>query len=135
MKGKLAKVEADLLSAWEALKIEQHEHSELRTTIGLVCGALGAIEVRLRVSSLWSHLGAAFERVRTQVKEALHLRVHRALVVFKSHYEKIDLKALNEGYVEAPDEEHDAIDEEVLEPAKTMVAMFEDEVVPLPLEL
>jgi hypothetical protein len=61
--------------------------------------------------------------------------VHCAVVVFRSHYEKIDLKALSEGYIEAPDEEHDAIDEEVLEPAKTLAAMFEDEVVPLSLEL
>jgi hypothetical protein len=61
--------------------------------------------------------------------------VHCVVVVFRSHYEKIDLKALSEGYIEAPDEEHDAIDEEVLEPAKTLAAMFEDEVVPLSLEL
>jgi hypothetical protein len=57
------------------------------------------------------------------------------LAVFRSHYEKIDLKALSEGYVEAPDEEHDAIDKEVLEPAKTLAAMFEDEVIPPSLEL
>jgi hypothetical protein len=33
LRGKLAKVEAELLSAREALKMEQHEHSELHTTI------------------------------------------------------------------------------------------------------
>jgi hypothetical protein len=69
------------------------------------------------------------------VKEALHLDVHHALTVFRSHYEKINLKALSEGYIEAPEEEHDAIDEEVLEPTKTLAAMFEDEVIPPPLEL
>jgi hypothetical protein len=36
-------VEVELLLAWEALKMEQHEHSELHTTIELVCDALGAI--------------------------------------------------------------------------------------------
>jgi hypothetical protein len=61
-------VEVELLLAREALKMEQHEHSELRTAVGLVCDALGA-------SSLWSHLGVTFEQARTQVKEALHLGV------------------------------------------------------------
>jgi hypothetical protein len=68
-------VEAELLSAREALKMEQHEHSELRTTIGLVCDALGAIQVCPRVSSLWSRLGVSVEWDQTQVKEALHLGI------------------------------------------------------------
>jgi hypothetical protein len=38
--------------AWEALKTEQHKHSELCTVVGLVCDALGAIQVRPRASSL-----------------------------------------------------------------------------------
>jgi hypothetical protein len=54
------------------------------------------------------------------VKEALHLGVRRAL---------------SEDYVKIPDEELDAIDEEVLEPVKTLAAKFEDEIVPPPLEL
>jgi hypothetical protein len=69
------------------------------------------------------------------VKEALHLRVQRALAVFRSHYQKIDLEALSEGYVNIPKEELNAIDEEVLELAKTLAAKFEEEIVPLPLEL
>jgi hypothetical protein len=36
-------VEAKLLSAWEALEMEQHEHSELRATTELMCDALGAV--------------------------------------------------------------------------------------------
>jgi hypothetical protein len=67
--------------------------------------------------------------------EALHIGVRHALAVFRSHYEKIDLKALSEGYVEAPDEVHNAIDEEVREPAMTLAAKFKEEVVPLPLDL
>jgi hypothetical protein len=66
-------VEAELLSAREALKMEQREHFELHAATELVCDALGAVQVRPGVSSLWSHLGDAFERVQTQVKEALHL--------------------------------------------------------------
>jgi hypothetical protein len=66
-------VEAELLSARDVLKMEQHEHSELRATAELLCDALRAVQVRSRVSTLRGHLGVAFERVRTQVKEALHL--------------------------------------------------------------
>jgi hypothetical protein len=69
------------------------------------------------------------------VKEALHLGMRRAFAVFRSHYQKIDLVALSEGYVIGPDEELDAIDEDVLEPATILVAKFEEEVVPPPLNL
>jgi hypothetical protein len=57
------------------------------------------------------------------------------LSIFRSHYQKIDLEALNEGYVDILVEELDAINEEVLEPAKTLATEFEDEIVSLPLEL
>jgi hypothetical protein len=56
--------------------------------------------------------------------------MRRALEVFRSHYQKIDLEALSEGYVDIPEEELDAIDEEALEPAKTLAAKFEEVVVP-----
>jgi hypothetical protein len=69
------------------------------------------------------------------VKEALHLGMWRALAVFRSRYQKIDLEALSEGYVDAPKEELDAIDEEVLEPAKILAAKFEEEIIPPPLNL
>jgi hypothetical protein len=42
---------------------------------------------------------------------------------------------LCEGYVDIPEEELDAIDEEVLEPAKTLADKFEEEVVLPPLDL
>jgi hypothetical protein len=64
------------------------------------------------------------------VKEALHLGMQRAFAVFRSRYQKIDLEALSEDYVIGPNEELDAIDEEVLEPAKSLAAKFEEEVVP-----
>jgi hypothetical protein len=69
------------------------------------------------------------------VKEVLHLRMRRALAVFRSHYQKIDLEALSEGYVNILKEELYAIDEEVLEPVKTLVAKFNEEVIFLPLDL
>jgi hypothetical protein len=63
------------------------------------------------------------------VKEALHLGMQHALIVFRSHYQKIDLEALSEGYIAGLEEELDAIDEEVLELAKILAAKFEDEVI------
>jgi hypothetical protein len=61
--------------------------------------------------------------------------MRRALAVFRSHYQKIDLEALSEGYDDILKEELDAIDEEVLEPAKTLVAKFKEEVIFLPLDM
>jgi hypothetical protein len=69
------------------------------------------------------------------VKEVLHLRIRRVLAVFRSHYQKIDLEVLSEGYVNILKEELYAIDEEVLEPVKTLVAKFKEEVIFLPLDL
>jgi hypothetical protein len=65
--------------------MEQHEHSELCAIAKLVCNAFEAVQVRLGVSSLQSHLGVTFERVQTRMKEVLHLGVHHALAIFRSH--------------------------------------------------
>jgi hypothetical protein len=115
--------------------MEQHEHSELCATAELLCDALGVVQVRLGACMLRGHVGATFERVQTQVKEALHLGMRRAFTVFRSHYQKIDLEALSEDYVAGPNEELDAIDEEVLESAKILAAKFEEEVVSPPLNM
>jgi hypothetical protein len=53
------------------------------------------------------------------VREALHLRVWRALAIFRSHYE-VDLKELSKGYIEGPEKELDAIDAKALELAMTL---------------
>jgi hypothetical protein len=58
-------VEAELLSAWEALETEQHEHFELRATTKLMCDAVGVVQVCLEAGLLWGHLRVAFEQVRT----------------------------------------------------------------------
>jgi hypothetical protein len=64
------------------------------------------------------------------VKEAFYLGMWRAFAIFRFHYQKIDLVAISEGYVISPDEELDAINEEVLEPVTILAAKFEEEVVP-----
>lgn len=135
LKTKLAEVDTELTSTREALATERHDHSELRTAVERVCGALGLGSAGPGVSSMRGRLGMAFERVRTLARGALHLGVRRAFGVFRSHYEQIDLEALNGGYVEAPDEELEAVDDEVLAPATTLASHFEDEVVPPPLDL
>jgi hypothetical protein len=61
----LSTVEAELLSAREVLKMEQHEHSELCATTELLCDALRVVQVCPRVSTLRGHLSVAFEWVRT----------------------------------------------------------------------
>jgi hypothetical protein len=53
------------------------------------------------------------------VKEGLHLGMWWELAVFRSHYQKINLEVLSEGYIDIPEEELDATDEEALEPVKT----------------
>lgn len=63
-----------------------------------------------------------FEWVRILTREALHLGVWHAFGIFRSHYDQIDLEALSSGYVEAPDEEHEAIDDEVLASAATLAS-------------
>jgi hypothetical protein len=123
-------VEADLLSARETLEVERREHSELQTSIGLVCNALKLGQTGPETSSLRSRLAIAFEQARTLVRESLHLGVRWAFAVFRSHYVGIDLVALSEGYANAPEAALDAIDEEVLAQAMTLASSFEDEIVP-----
>jgi hypothetical protein len=67
------------------------------------------------------------------VKKVLHLRIWRALAVFRSHYQKIDLEALSEGYVDIPEEELNTINVEVMETVRTLSTKFEEEIVPLAL--
>jgi hypothetical protein len=66
--------------------MEQRKHSELRATAEVVCDALKAMQVGPETSSLQSCLGATFEQVWTQVKEALPLSMRRAFAIFRSHY-------------------------------------------------
>jgi hypothetical protein len=63
-------VEVELLSAREVLEMEHHEHSELCATAELLCNALGAVQVHPGAITLRGRLGATFEWVQTQVKEA-----------------------------------------------------------------
>jgi hypothetical protein len=135
LKGKLAKVEAELLSTREALKMEQHEHYELRIVVRLVCDTLGVIQVCPGVSSLRSHLGVAFEQAQTQVKEVLHLGMWRALTVFRLTIRRSIWRCLVRATSISSRRSLTPSIKEVLEPTKTLAAKFEEEIVPLFLEL
>jgi hypothetical protein len=55
--------------------MERHDHSELQTSVGLVCDTLRLGQTGPEPSSLRIHLTNAFERAQTLVRESLHLKV------------------------------------------------------------
>ncbi|XP_066323911.1 uncharacterized protein [Miscanthus floridulus] len=75
------------------------------------------------------------EGVHERLWGALHTGVKRALAVVSSHYADIDLKAVNDSYILAEDDEE--AEEEVMRlvevaeaPGTTLAKLFEEEVVP-----
>ena len=81
---------------------------------------------RSRVENLYSRAG---ERMR----EALHARVKKALVVVSSHYVGIDLPTVSEGYVLSDDEaeaqeELQRLEDAVDAPGDALAAFFDTEV-------
>jgi hypothetical protein len=66
-------------------------------------------------------LSLAFGQIRALVRGALDFGVCRAFAVYRSHYE-VNLVALSDGYLDAPDEVLDAAD-------------VEEDVVPPPVNL
>jgi hypothetical protein len=56
-------------------------------------------------------LSLAFGQVRALVRDALHFGVHHAFAVYRSHYE-VNLVALSNGYLDAPDKVLDVADAE-----------------------
>jgi hypothetical protein len=79
-------------------------------------------------------LSLAFGKVRALVRDALHFYVRHAFVVCRSHYE-VNLVALSDGYLDAPDEVLDAANAEALAPAAILATKFEEDVVPPPINL
>ena len=76
-------------------------------------------------------------QVRERLRGALHIGVKHALAIIASHYIRVDLKAISDGYV-LPDDDGEA-DEvvtklmEVAEgPGTALAKLFEEEVVPPP---
>lgn len=81
--------------------------------------------------------------MRERVRGALHVGVKRALTVVTSHYARINLEAVSEGFVVDEDKEDDATaDEELLRlveaaeaPGAALAARFEEEVALPPMDL
>jgi hypothetical protein len=78
---------------------------------------------------LLERLSLAFGQVRALVRDALHFDVCRAFAICRSHYE-VNLIALSDGYLDAPDVVLDAADAEAQAPAAILAARFEEDVVP-----
>jgi hypothetical protein len=60
-------------------------------------------------------LSLAFGQVRALVRDALHFGVRHTFAICRSHYE-VNLVALSDGYLDAPDEVLDAADAEARHP-------------------
>jgi hypothetical protein len=117
------------------LVAETREHTALQNVAGVVYDALEPPEGRQLGSSLWSCLTALYDSVRDRVRDALHTGVQRTLAVTTSHYDGLDLRSISEGFVDMPD----LVLEKLVDAAEALddvlVARFEDEVVPPPLDL
>jgi hypothetical protein len=74
-------------------------------------------------------LSLAFVQIQALMRDVLHFGVRRAFAGCKSHYE-VNLVALSDGYLDAPDEVLDAADAEAQAPTTILVARFEEDVVP-----
>jgi hypothetical protein len=68
------------------------------------------------------------------MRDALHFSVHRIFTICRSHYE-VNLVALSDGYLDAPDEVLDTTDVEAQAPVVILAAKFEEDVVPPPVNL
>jgi hypothetical protein len=76
----------------------------------------------------------AFGQVQALMRDALHFGVRRAFAIYRYHYE-VNLVALSDGYLDAPDEVLDAADVEAQALAAILVARFEEDLVPPPINL
>jgi sirohydrochlorin ferrochelatase len=61
--------------------------------------------------------------------------MRRALVVMTSHYASLDLQRVSEGFVDMPEPDLEKLVDAAEAPGAVLVARFEDEVVPPPLNL
>jgi hypothetical protein len=76
-----------------------------------------------------------------RLRDALHTGVKRALAIICSHYTGINLEAVSEGYV-IGEEDAEGADDELLKlveaaeaPGTALAVLFEEEVVPPPVDL
>jgi hypothetical protein len=97
----------DLSSVQGTLAAANNEHSELCVAAGPLCDALRVVSARAQEVSVRECLSLAFGQVHVLMRDALHFSVRHAFAVCRSHYE-VNLVALSDGYLDAPDEVLDA---------------------------
>jgi hypothetical protein len=73
--------------------------------------------------------------MRDRVHDTLHTGVQRTLAVMTSHYDGLNLQSFSEGFVDMPDSDQEKLVDAAEAPGVVLVAQFEDEVVPPPLDL
>ena len=93
----------------KSLDAEVADRSALEAVVASACEGLG-VAASTSGSSLWSRVEALYSRAGERLREALDARVIKALAVVSSHYVRIELPAVSEGYV-LPDDEAEAQEE------------------------
>jgi hypothetical protein len=111
LRARVGELETKLSSVQGNLVAANNEHSELRVAVGSLCDALGVVLARAQEVPVREHLSLAFGQVRALMRDALHFGVRCAFAVCRSHYE-VNLVALSDGYLDAPDEVLDTTDAE-----------------------
>jgi hypothetical protein len=131
---RVGELETELSLVQGTLAAANNEHFELRVAAGSLCDALGVVPARAQEVPVRGRLSLAFGQVRALMRDALYFGVHHAFTVCRSHYE-VNLVALSDGYLDAPDEVLDAADVEAQAPVAILAARFEEDVVPPPVDL
>ena len=110
--------------------MESDDHDALHAAIGLVFDDLRVAPV-VEMSSLVVRVTQIPDQVRTLAKEALHIGVHRAFTVARSHYIDINLPVISEGFTFGyTDAELDEIEAEAKLPAWGLAEKFEEDILP-----
>jgi hypothetical protein len=117
------------LGAKSILLKESNDHDTLWLAVGLVLDDLGMTS-ESGTSSMVTQVISVRDRARRMVRQVLHLSVQRSFAIACSHYEKIDLQAMSQGFAPGYDDaELDQIEEEVAPLMQVLAASMEEEVV------
>lgn len=106
-------LETELAAVKVELQFECSDHDSLRTALGVVCNDLGMTQAE-GVSSVMVQSLRIMERARELTQTMLHFGVHQAFVTARSHYSRINMEVLSEGYApRCKEEDLDKIETEV----------------------
>nr|TKW14428.1 hypothetical protein SEVIR_5G167500v2 [Setaria viridis] len=129
-KAEAEKMVADLRAKLrDPANAERVEHANLRDAVRIVCEDLSVVQEE-GTSTLAARFLRTYRRAREIAREALHVGVRWAFSVFVSHYSNLNSDAMSGGYTSGYSEaELDKIDASVLNPAKALAKLLEDEAI------